>query len=74
MQVSGIVYCWDNSNAINCYYLENTVNESNDSSFNEGISFLSSEDIKKAFNILGKAFKQDINNINNGYPILSWQE
>lgn len=73
LQVSGVVYCWNNSKAINCYYLENTVNNGNDSIFNDGISFLSSEEIKKSFNILGKHFKEDIENINYGYPILDWQ-
>lgn len=73
LQVSGIVYCWDDSRAINCYYLENTVNNGNDFIPNEGILPLSLEEIKKSFNILGEAFKEDKNNINRGYPILNWQ-
>ncbi len=38
----------------------------------EGIS-KTSEEIKGLTNILGDAFKDDINQINNGYPILKWQ-
>lgn len=73
IQVSGIAYCWNNSNAINCYYLENTVNNGNDSIFNEGISYLSLKEMQESFNRLGSAFKEDKDNINNGYPILNWQ-
>ena len=73
VQVSGIAYCWNDSNAINCFYLENTINNNNDTILNEGITSMSSEKIKQSFNLLGKAFKKDTNNINNGYPILQWQ-
>ena len=73
IQVSGIVYCWNNSNAINCFYLENTVNSDNDTILNEGITPMSSEMIKQSINLLGNSFKEDTNNINNGYPILNWQ-
>lgn len=31
------------------------------------------EELKKCYELLGNAFKQDTNNINNGYPILLWQ-
>ena len=32
------------------------------------------EQIKKIANLLGGKFKEDTNEINQGYPILSWQE
>ena len=62
--------CYDNSNAsakiINCYYI-NTCGAAGD-----GISKASSE-LKKLATTLGNAFKNDGGNINEGYPILSWQ-
>lgn len=70
--ISGIAYI-DNSNITNSFYLENTVNNGNDTKQNEGITSVSSEKLKESFSILGTSFKEDINNINNGYPILYWQ-
>ena len=71
--VCGIARCWDGGIVVNSFYLENSVNGSNDNILNEGSSYMSSNEIKQAFNLLGEAFKEDANNINNGYPILSWQ-
>ena len=31
------------------------------------------EQLKNIYTVLGNAFKEDTNNINSGYPILSWQ-
>lgn len=70
---SGIVHCLENAIVIKGIYLENSINNSNDTIYNEGISAMSSENLKKSFNFLGGAFKEDINNINSGYPILQWQ-
>ena len=36
-------------------------------------SFKTDIELKKLYNVLGKSFKEDTNNINNGYPILQWQ-
>lgn len=38
-----------------------------------GIKVLSISELKNAASLLGKAFKEDTENINNGYPILSWE-
>ena len=58
----------------NNYYLENIINEtSNDETRIEGVEVKSSEDLKDLTSVLGEAFKEDVNNKNNGYPILSWQ-
>ena len=57
----------------NTYYLENVVNQGNDTKNVNGISHKTSEEMKNIHNLLGIAFKADTNNINNGYPILSWQ-
>ena len=58
---------------INCYYLENTVNGTNEIDKIEGVILKNSEELKILFTELGENFKKDINNINNGYPILVWQ-
>ena len=71
--VCGIARCWDGGIVVNSFYLENSVNGSNDNILNEGSSYMSSNEIKQAFNLLGESFKEDVNNINNGYPILNWQ-
>ena len=56
----------------NSYYIENTINGSSGYIL-EGATAISSEELKNIYTVLGEAFKQDINNINNGYPILTWQ-
>ena len=57
----------------NNYYLENTVNGSNDLYAYEECKAMNSQELKGVYVTLGNAFKEDANNINNGYPILSWQ-
>ena len=59
--------------AENCYFLENIVNESNGNIIIEGTTPTTSEELKKLHSILGTSFKEDTNNINNGYPIFQWQ-
>ena len=39
----------------------------------EESSIKTSDEVKSLFSILGNVFKEDVNNINNGYPILNWQ-
>ena len=57
----------------NCYYLNGSVNKGNDIDECEGVINKTSEELKLLYSILGKSFRKDTNNINNGYPILSWQ-
>ncbi len=57
---------------INMYLLENTVNGGNGSDV-EGVERKNEEELKNIYTVLGNAFKEDTNNINSGYPILSWQ-
>ena len=38
-----------------------------------GTEAKTSDELKKCYELLGNAFKEDVNNINNGYPLLSWQ-
>ena len=56
---------------INNYYLINTVNGGND--ILSKATQKTSNELKSMVNILGNAFKEDIDNINNGYPVLNWQ-
>ena len=65
----------NNSNISNSYFLENIVNDANGTSTIEGVSIKTSEELKNLAPTLGSAFKDDYEeeNINDGYPILSWQ-
>ena len=56
----------------NNYYLNNTINGINGDD-QKGVEIKNDEEMKKLSVQLGRAFKEDTNNINNGYPILSWQ-
>lgn len=64
----------DNSNSIdNCYYLENTVNGKNGMTIISSNCIKNNSEMKKISELLGSEFKNDTQNINNGYPILNWQ-
>ena len=54
----------------NNYYLTGCVSNSN---ILEGIRECTETELKSLTLDLGDAFKEDANNINNGYPILKWQ-
>lgn len=54
----------------NNYYLENTVNGANDIYEQEECKVKTSQEMKNLYTTLGEAYKEDIN---NGYPILTWQ-
>ena len=61
----------------NSYCLENgSINAfgENTGIAGEECSTKTSSELKNLASTLGSAFKADTNNINNGYPILSWQE
>ena len=66
---------WGNSlvSFKNNYYLENTVNGANDIYEQEECKVKTSQETKHLYTTLGESYKEDINNINNGYPILTWQ-
>ena len=68
----GIVGFLESGTIKNSYYLENTINVSYVNT-DEGATAITDSELKNAYNLLGSAFKEDSNNINNGYPILSWQ-
>ncbi len=68
----GIIGYNQSIDILNCYYLINSVNGGN-GRIVAGCEFKSEEEMKNIAKILGNAFKEDIKNINNGYPILNWQ-
>lgn len=53
------------------YSLENIYGVNNGTI--EQSSVKTSEELKQLASTLGDSFKNDIHNINNGYPILNWQ-
>ena len=61
----------------NCYSLvdtcENGIGFNINNAIMESCEVKSEEDMKNLAQILGSAFKEDTNNINNGYPVLRWQ-
>ena len=57
----------------NCYYLEGTVHGTNDTEIKGGVISVGSDELKSLASILGTAFEEDKDNINDGYPILIWQ-
>ena len=60
-------------NSFKIYYVNyHSVNGGN-GTIVAGCEFKSEEKMKNIAKILGNAFKEDIKNINNGYPILNWQ-
>ena len=69
----------DNTTIKNCYYLSGTApyerGRNTPDKYPEIVGNAKSEsEMKKLASTLGSAFKDDINNINKGYPILSWQK
>lgn len=71
--VSGIVGHVNVGEIYNCFYLENTVNNSNDKINREGVLHVTADELKSMSVNIGEAFVKDLENINNGYPILNWQ-
>ena len=69
---SGIIGTLVTGKLENNFYLENIVNGGNGTPF-DGSTAKTMEEMKNIYTSLGNAFKADSNNINNGYPILSWQ-
>ncbi len=60
----------------NCYSLQGILTNivgANNSIIGSECSYKSSDELKGLTNILGQSFKEDTNNINDGYPILNWQ-
>ena len=60
----------------NCYSLENVSSKLCGNIINpigEECSFKTSSELQGLYTILGSEFKEDTENINNGYPILNWQ-
>lgn len=70
--LGGIVGFYEKGNVENCYYLENIVDSTKITSL-EGVKMNTISELKKGYTRLGNKFKEDINNNNEGFPILTWQ-
>ena len=60
----------------NCYYLKGTYSvDAPGDGQNRGIELQNISDFPSVLNVVNGegAFKEDTNNINNGYPILNWE-
>ena len=71
--VGGIAGRTDGNTLVEMNYFENGKVNNGDGYAIDGIEGRTSNEIKLLYNILGGNWKEDTNNINNGYPILSWQ-
>ena len=61
---------------VNCYSLEGVATNLygvNEATIGSECSFKTSDELKSLYEVLGNAFKEDTENKNNGYPILSWE-
>ena len=57
----------------NCSYLSSTAEKGMGTGTDVTTSIDNIEDMPDILTILGGEFKEDTNNINNGYPVLNWQ-
>lgn len=64
--VGGVVGRYVSTAQVNCYYLNTVVSDTQ-------ATALSASSLKGYASTLGASWKIDSSNINNGYPILSWQ-
>ena len=73
LHVGAMVGVFNDTQTINTYYLENTIN--NGSDIDNNCTVFTAEEIESLYQKLGSDFKEDYkdNKINNGYPILTWQ-
>ena len=72
IETNGFIGKNDNGKYTNCFFDSSKKIEGKTYDI-EGIQFISMNEIIKGIDSLGKDFKEDKDNINNGYPILSWQ-
>lgn len=72
----GIVISYDadyKHDVINCYWLTPSMAAYGNSNTNDGATPKSDEEFKNLADSLGENYKNDTKNVNNGYPILSWE-
>lgn len=74
---AGGVVCSNGENAFieNCFYKNGIIMAFNDTTeeVSGQVEAKTETELKTMAGTLGEAFKEDTNNINNGYPILNWQ-
>ena len=71
-EIAGEVREDNNSSVSNMYYLKNKPFGKSKLTGNEAV-LVTEEELKNLEVTLGDMYKKDIDNINNGYPILDWQ-
>lgn len=72
----GIVISYDadyKHDVINCYWLTPSMAAYGNANTNDGATPKSDEELKNLSDSLGENYKNDTKNVNNGYPILSWE-
>lgn len=72
----GIVISYDadyKHDVINCYWLTPSMAAYGNANTNDGATPKSAEEFKNLADSLGENYKNDTKNVNNGYPILSWE-
>lgn len=72
----GIVISYDadyKHDVINCYWLTPSMAAYGNANTNDGATPKSDEEFKNLADSLGENYKNDTKNVNNGYPILSWE-
>ncbi len=71
----GFTYVYGNTGAFtNCYYDSNNSTAQPEDDKYAGVTGLATPDLQAAAATLGGAFQQDSEGLNNGYPILKWQD
>ena len=72
----GIVVSYETDykhDVINCYWLTPSMAAYGNANTNDGATPKSDEEFKNLAGSLGENYKNDTKNVNNGYPILSWE-
>ncbi len=74
LRVGGFIgKMYDGVTMANCYYLSSIAEKGCGEGTDTTIAVEKESDMPSILSVVGNAFKEDTNNINNGYPILDWQ-
>ena len=73
LRIGGIVGYRNQGTLTLCYYLKDIAEKGVGYGSDDTILVEKKLDMPDIISILGSEFKEDTNNINNGYPILTWQ-
>lgn len=65
-------YNYNNGIVNGCYYYKDNIENGVGQGVGSAIKIDDEKNMPNILSILGNAFKEDTNNVNNGYPILNW--